>query len=88
MENNILNVILGLLTILSFIWSYISEENRVIAIVIGFLLIVLILFSEKNERLNVLSQNQTRLEEKLKIHEQFIDIKSDIKELQKNVFRK
>ena len=78
MESDILNIILGLLTVLSFIWAYISEQNRIIAIVIGFLLIVIILVSEKNIKLQQLTESQKRLQEKLKIHEQLIEIKKDI----------
>ncbi len=79
MESRALNFILGLLSILSFIWSFISEENRIIAITIGFILIIFILISEKNIKLENLENEQKRIEEKLKIHEQLIDIKSDIR---------
>ena len=40
--------------------------------------------NEINEELIKYDNNQKRLEEKLKIHEQLIDIKAAIKELQKN----
>ena len=82
MDSRVLNVILGLLTILSFVWSYFSEENRIIAVIIGFLLIVLILVSEKNDKLYSVLENQKRIEEKLKIHEQLIDIKSRLLNLE------
>ncbi len=78
MESKALNIVLGILSALSFIWSYISKENRTIAIIIGFLLILFIFISEKNIKLQNLEENQKRLEEKLKIHEQLIDIKKDI----------
>ena len=78
MESKALNIVLGLLSILSFIWSFMSQENRIVAIVIGFVLIVFILISEKNVRLQKLEEGQKKLEEKLKIHEQLISIKKDI----------
>ncbi len=78
MESKILNWILGLLTILSFVWSYISEDNRIIAIVIGLILIVFIFISEKSEKIIDLESEQKKLGEKLKIHEQLIEIKKDI----------
>ena len=78
MESKALNIILGLLGILSFIWSYFSPENRTIGVIIGFALFILIFLSEQNERIKEMSLQQQKLEEKLKIHEQLIDIKKDI----------
>lgn len=78
MESKALNVILGLLGVLSFIWSYFSPENRVIALIIGFTLFILIFLSEQNEKIKEMSLTQQKLDEKLKIHEQLIDIKKDI----------
>ena len=78
MESKALNIVLELLSMLSFIWSFMSKENRIVAIVIGFVLIVFILISEKNVRLQKLEEGQKKLEEKLKIHEQLISIKKDI----------
>ena len=88
MEGKLLNIVLGAITLLSFVWAYLSENNRIIAIIIGFLLIVLILISERNEKLNALSEEQKKMGEKLKIHEQLTDMKADIKELQRKVFKK
>ncbi len=88
MESRILNAILAILSITSFVWSYFSQENRIIGIIISFLLIILILISEKNIKIKELEIEQKKLEEKLKIHEQLINVKSDIKELQKRVFKK
>lgn len=85
MKMRVLNIILGLLTVLSFVWAYLSEENRIIAAIIGFLLIMIILFSERNIKVQELAEEQKRLGEKLKIHEQLVDIKADIKYLQKRL---
>ena len=78
MESKALNIVLGLLTIMSFIWSYISPENRIIAVIIAFVLIILIFISEKNIKIRELEEGQRKIEEKLKIHEQLIDIKKEI----------
>ncbi|MBS3088743.1 hypothetical protein J4402_03090 [Candidatus Pacearchaeota archaeon] len=87
MESSILNIILGLLTILSFLWSYFSEENRIIAMIIGFLLIVLIMVSEKNARIDELEIRQKKLEERLKIYERLNKLELEV-EILKNAKRK
>ena len=79
MDRSITNIILGALTILSFIWAYLSEENRIIAIMFGFILVILIIISERNENIRIIEKSLQKLEEKLKIHEQLIDINADIK---------
>ncbi len=78
MESKALNIILGLIGVISFIWSYFSEENRIIALIIGFTIFILIFLSEKNDKIDSILSTQQKLEEKLKIHEQLIDIKSDV----------
>lgn len=88
MESRILNAILAILSITSFVWSYFSKENRIIGVVISFLLIILILISEKNIKIKELEIEQKKLGEKLKIHEHLIDIKADIKELQQKRLKK
>lgn len=88
MEFDALNIISVIFSIASFIWSIFSEQYRIIAVLIGFVLIIIILVSEQNKRVNSLLNEHKRLEEKLKIHEQLINIKADIQELQKKVFKK
>ena len=85
MESRILNLILGLFFILSFFWAIISEEQRITAMVIGFILISIIIVSEKNIRIKILEEEQIKLKEKLNIHEQLINIKADLKELQNKI---
>lgn len=66
----------------------IIEESKIAvigAIIIFYILVTVFRF---NSRLNYRGVEQKRLEEKLKIHEQLIDIKSDIKDLQREVFKK
>lgn len=87
MELDIWDILLGILTILSASWAYISEKNRTIAIVLAFILITIIIISKQNKKIFDMNSEQKRLEEKLKIHEMLIDIKSDIKEIQKKVFK-
>ena len=43
---------------------------------------------ENQERIDKQEVEQEKLGEKLKIHEQLIDMKADIKEIQKKVFKK
>lgn len=88
MESKVLNIILGLFGVLSFIWSYFSIENRVIAVIIGFTLFILIFLSEQNEKIKEISSMQQKQEEKLKIHEQLIDIKKDIEILKEAYYGK
>jgi hypothetical protein len=61
-------------------------------IVIGSALIILIISIQiktdnSMDKIDSLESKQQKLEEKLKIHEQLINIKSDIKELQKGIFK-
>ena len=88
MESPVLNSLLGLISLLSFIWAFFSQQNRIIAIIIGFVLMIIISISEQNAKVKVLIDEQKRFEEKLKIHQQLIDIKADIKNLQNEVFKK
>ena len=81
MESKALDVIISLLGILSFIWSFFSPENRVIAIIVGFALFILMFLSEQNQRIKEIISEHRGLEEKLKIHEQLIDMKAEIKNL-------
>ncbi len=61
-------------------------------IVIGSALIILIISIQiktdnSMDKIDSLESKQQKLEEKLKIHEQLINIKSDIKELQKSILK-
>lgn len=67
--------------------------STLIFIVIGSIVVILIIGIQlktrgSSERLNNLELEQQKLVEKLKIHEQLIDMKAEIKELQKKVFKK
>lgn len=83
MELKTSNILLVVLSLSSFIWSVISPEFRTPAMMIGFVMLVLLILSEQNTKLEILSAEYSRLNEKLKIHEQLIDIKADIKELKR-----
>jgi hypothetical protein len=87
MESGIFNILLGLIAVLSFVWSVFSEEYRIIAIMLGFVLIIVIILSEQNSKVKDLINEQRKVEEKLKIYEQLINMKANIKELQKKVFK-
>jgi len=60
----------------------------VILMVIAIVVIVYMKLREINKELDNQKSGQQKLGEKLKIHEQLIDIKAEIKELQKEVFKK
>lgn len=75
---NVTDILLGGLAILSIVLAIISEENRIIAIGITFGLMTILVISNQEFKLNKLIENQKRLRDKLKIHEQLIDIKKEI----------
>ena len=85
MDIDIWDIILILLAILSSIWAFISKQYRIWAIIIAFILMTIIILSKQNKNIDSLIFEQNRLLEKLKIHEQLIDMKAEIKELQKKV---
>ena len=85
MESRALNIILGLLGMPSFIRSYFSPENRIIGAIIGFALFILIFLSEQNEKIKDIESLEKKLEEKLKIYEQLINIKKDIDILKERI---
>lgn len=67
--------------------------NLFIFVLMGSIFIIIIVITqlssyEIENRLAYQEKNQRKLDEKLKIHEQLIDMKADIKELQREVFRK
>jgi hypothetical protein len=83
MELNTTNIILAFITVLSFVWSYFSEQNRIVAVILGFVLLLIIILTAQDKKIESIEKEQRRLEEKLKIYEQLINIKADIKELQR-----
>ncbi len=60
----------------------------IIAISISIIIVVYMKINEINQELDNQKIEQNRLAEKLKIHEQLINIKAEIKTLQKEVFKK
>lgn len=87
MSLTIWDAILGTLAILSLVLAYVSEEYRIFAIIFAFVLFIILIISVQSFQLSSFQSNQKRFGEKLKIHESLIDIKSEIKELQKEVFK-
>ena len=83
MELKTSNILLIVLSISSFIWSVISPEFRTPAMMIGFVMLVLLIISEQNMKIESITSEYFRLNEKLKIHEQLIDIKADIREIKR-----
>lgn len=61
-----------------------------VAIITASAIIILVYkkLNEVDEELTCIKKEQEKLGEKLKIHEQLIDMKVEIKELQKKVFKK
>ena len=88
MDLDLWDLLLGCLTILSAIWAFISERYRLLAIIIAFVLVTIIVLSKQNQKIFEMCLEQKKLIEKLKIHEQLTDIKAEIKEIQRNVFKK
>lgn len=88
---SIISVIMGLISLYPFYKNVLSIESLIL---IGGGLIVVILISTVQDKTSSLEEivskllvEQKRLKEKLKIHEQLVDIKSDINTL-KNVKKK
>ena len=80
------NTLSFLLTIIGVAITFIiplplSDQYRILiisALVIFFIAVVL---SQLNKKIDFLEQNNEKIKEKIKIHEQLIDIKADIKML-------
>lgn len=71
------NIALGIISLLSFALAFISERYRTTAIIIAFILLIIVLISTQEYKIAELGKRNQRLEEKLKIHEQLIEIKKD-----------
>ena len=80
------NIILGILSVLSFVLAFVSEEYRIVAILLAFVLLVILIVSVLSFEIFNLKSEQSMLAEKLKIHEHLISMKAEIKELQREVF--
>jgi len=63
------NVTLGVLSVLSFVLAFISEEYRIIAILLAFVLLVILIVSVLGFEMFYMKSEQSRLVEKLKIYE-------------------
>lgn len=87
MEIKTTNIILGILSILSFVLAFLSQEYRLIAIALAFILAIIIIISAQEYKIKELKVSQAKLEEKLKIHEQLIEIKKDIEILKEKRFK-
>lgn len=88
MEVKATDIILGILAILSFVFSFVSERYRTILLIFTFVLTIIIIISLQEYKISELKARYGRLEEKLKIHEQLIDIKKDIELLKEKRFKK
>ena len=84
METNTLNIVLGILTVLSIIITFISEKYRLISIVITFIFIIIIIISMQQINISDIQKEQNKLKEKLNIHQQLIDIKAELKSLRQD----
>jgi len=85
MELEVWDILLGGLTILSAVWAFISEQYRLLAIIISFILLTIVILSKQSSKIGDIIFEQKRLEEKLKIHEMLIEMKAEIKYLQKMI---
>lgn len=97
-DATLLVISLILLAILAIVFQYklvLNEMNllfmRVVLLTVVVISITWIFYMRLREaEKDIINQSlfQERVNEKLKIHEQLIDIKADIQELQKKVFKK
>ncbi|MBI5148561.1 hypothetical protein HZA33_02685 [Candidatus Pacearchaeota archaeon] len=65
----------------------IAEQYRILIIAAAILFIIGVSLSGFEKKLKDQEEENKKIEEKLKIHELLINIKSDIKELQRKVFK-
>lgn len=90
--SSIFGIVLGIVTDFAFK----VNEIKLIWLSIGSLLAMILIavwifymrIREAEEDIIKYKSNQDKIEEKLKIHENLVDIMVDIKELQRKVFRK
>ena len=87
MELDALDIILALLAILSAIWAFVSEQFRILAVIIAFTFLAIVILSKQSQKISEITSEQKRINEKLKIHEQLINIKADIRYLEREVIK-
>ncbi len=95
---NIVNIIIGIIVAISisilFTYELYTFQSLYIFLILTLILLLAIIWAanantnEIKDELEIQKLEQKRLSEKLKIHEKLIDIKSDIKNLQKMVHGK
>lgn len=85
----VVSVVIGLLTLFT------EKEDQIVIISFGFVTLTIyfinrlyVKIARMQQDIEKNTQNSYRLEEKLQIHEQLIDIKSDIKDLQRRGVKK
>ncbi len=74
----VITIIVGLL-------YFITPEYRSLLIFVGTIIIIFLYLSDHTEQINELKTETKRLDEKLKIHEQLIDIKSRLNNIEKRL---
>jgi len=63
METNTLNIVLGILTLLSIVITFISEKYRLISIAITFIFIIIIIISMQQIKISDIQKEQNKLKE-------------------------
>ena len=79
---------LSILSILIGVIAFIPKENRLLAGLVFAAAIILYILNSFSSDIDEYGDRIQKLEEKLKIHEQLVTMKSDIEHLKKEVRRK
>lgn len=80
--------VLAIASLIVGVIALVSEEYRLTLASFSALFLTAYFLSEFNRKIENNSERIKKLEEKLSIHQQLINIKADIKGLEKKVFRK
>jgi len=73
------DLIIGILTFLSLMLAFISEEYRIIAIIFAFVLSIILIVSLQSLEISNLKLEQRKLSEKLKIYKRLAKIEERLK---------
>jgi len=87
---DLLNLVLGLFGVLGIIISFVNKEYQILALVFGSLAIILVTLTlyisnsliEINKKVELQKEVIQKVEEKLKIYDHIIDIKSRLNSLE------
>lgn len=87
-QSDTLAVILSIVSLLIGLLAIVSDQYRALLISTFSLVLTVYLLGDIYSKLNVTSEEVKKLNEKLKIHQELIDMKASIKTLEEKVFKK